>query len=819
MIQDRYAFNNLYPIYTSPALESILSDLSNIRMGEATRRWNIRGIHYLFILASNESREDIKKFMGNLIEKGIGIVFIPETIARFNHEKLFHIHQILKNKLRNGSAEFLYESGMEEDAGNFLNGFSIFQLFESASNGDFLSRIRTEENQHLSNYVLYLKSAVKNGMFLLSEMPDQQLLIEGSEEEKTAETSKDVKKSGKQIFKPSRFTIKIKMMGMISSIILTALSVVIFLASNFFRDASERRVQQTDLAITEIIGQRIEAEIKTIQLNSKTFISSISGAEIAPLKARELSDIFFKSNDEYIFIGVAENQEGQTVFTKQFRNNTFLLKKEIPSSDIDQLHALNSNAFQRVFNGTTLIHNASPGFKIPIIGIGIPYKENIIIVYMDPKNFLNTFKKTGMSTTYMVDDRGFVIAHPDKKIVQSKTNFIELPIVKKAFDSSIPNGQFKYKDKYKDEEKVSYLGSFKRLKIVPLFVISTVPEKEALKEVFDIQRRNIYIMALVLNAALLIVFFYSRSLSIPLIRLVGATKKIEEGDYVVDIKPSSRDEVGILTNSFLTMALGLGEREKMKDALGRFVNKQIAEKVLKGDLTLGGEGKHCAVFFSDLRNFTAMSEGMTPEEVVSYLNQYFTRMVACVNQTGGTVDKFIGDAIMAHWGALDPTGNDTENAVNSALMMRKSLIEFNLDADGDKKPLAKFGCGINTGDVVSGQIGSDERLEFTVIGDAVNLASRVETLNKPFGTDILISQDSYDFVSDIFKVEKMPAIKVKGKSEPQTIYAVIGRFDDPDCPVSLSEVRSIVGIDFDESKNKGGGVFEDKEVKYEVLEK
>ncbi|MDH5654833.1 MAG: HAMP domain-containing protein, partial [Spirochaetia bacterium] len=582
MIQDRYAFNNLYPIYTSPALESILSDLSNIRMGEATRRWNIRGIHYLFILASNESREDIKKFMGNLIEKGIGIVFIPETIARFNHEKLFHIHQILKNKLRNGSAEFLYESGMEEDAGNFLNGFSIFQLFESASNGDFLSRIRTEENQHLSNYVLYLKSAVKNGMFLLSEMPDQQLLIEGSEEEKTAETSKDVKKSGKQIFKPSRFTIKIKMMGMISSIILTALSVVIFLASNFFRDASERRVQQTDLAITEIIGQRIEAEIKTIQLNSKTFISSISGAEIAPLKARELSDIFFKSNDEYIFIGVAENQEGQTVFTKQFRNNTFLLKKEIPSSDIDQLHALNSNAFQRVFNGTTLIHNASPGFKIPIIGIGIPYKENIIIVYMDPKNFLNTFKKTGMSTTYMVDDRGFVIAHPDKKIVQSKTNFIELPIVKKAFDSSIPNGQFKYKDKYKDEEKVSYLGSFKRLKIVPLFVISTVPEKEALKEVFDIQRRNIYIMALVLNAALLIVFFYSRSLSIPLIRLVGATKKIEEGDYVVDIKPSSRDEVGILTNSFLTMALGLGEREKMKDALGRFVNKQIAEKVLKG---------------------------------------------------------------------------------------------------------------------------------------------------------------------------------------------------------------------------------------------
>jgi adenylate cyclase len=266
------------------------------------------------------------------------------------------------------------------------------------------------------------------------------------------------------------------------------------------------------------------------------------------------------------------------------------------------------------------------------------------------------------------------------------------------------------------------------------------------------------------------------------------------------------------------MAKGLSERERMKDAFGRFVNKEIAEMVLQGELKLGGERKDAAIFFSDLRGFTAMSEGMEPEEVVEYLNKYFTKMVGCVNDTHGIVDKFIGDAIMAHWGALQTHGNNTENAINAALMMRRGLIEFNADADDVKKPFAKFGCGINTGPVIAGQIGSEERLEFTVIGDAVNLASRIESLNKPFGTDILISHDSYEIVRDIYRVEKMPAIKVKGKSEAQTIYCVLGRFDDPNCIQSLDELRRQARIDYHGTDKKGEFLDEEKEVKYEIIE-
>jgi len=203
--------------------------------------------------------------------------------------------------------------------------------------------------------------------------------------------------------------------------------------------------------------------------------------------------------------------------------------------------------------------------------------------------------------------------------------------------------------------------------------------------------------------------------------------------------------------------------------------------------------------------------------VVEFLNEYMTEMVKCVNDNMGHVDKYIGDAIMGLWGVPKSRGNDPENCINCALAMRESLIRFNRGRGSDKKPIIKIGCGINSGPVVSGQIGSMDRMEYTVIGDAVNLASRIEPLNKPMGTDILISTDTHDMVKGIFHVVPMNKIKVKGKSEPQQIYAVLGRMDNPDRPKNLDEMRSYVGIEGDFSGVLEKGV-DEKEVKYEILD-
>ena len=414
---------------------------------------------------------------------------------------------------------------------------------------------------------------------------------------------------------------------------------------------------------------------------------------------------------------------------------------------------------------------------------------------------------------FMVNEKGDVILHPDPEVVKARSNFLKKKVVKKMWQAPVTSGQTRYKDTGND---VVYLASYKKLSTGNYGLIAQVDTDVVFEPARTIRNRNLILMGIFLTIAVVIVYFFAKLISNPVVSLVKATHEVEEGHYELDISPKSRDEVGQLTHSFRSMAKGLGEREKMKDAFGKFVNKEIAEQVLRGDVKLGGERKKAAVFFSDLRGFTALSEGLKPEAVVRFLNAYFTDMVNCVMHTHGVVDKYIGDAIMAHWGAIGSHKGDnhTESAINTGLLMRTALIAFN-ERNKGKFPVAKMGSGINTGPVISGQIGSEQRLEYTVIGDAVNLASRIEALNKPFGTDLLISQDSYAEVKGIFKLALMPSIKVKGKSEPQQVYAVIGRKDDPKCPANLAEVRLLLGIEI--KKEATAADTDSKEEKFEVV--
>jgi adenylate cyclase len=174
-------------------------------------------------------------------------------------------------------------------------------------------------------------------------------------------------------------------------------------------------------------------------------------------------------------------------------------------------------------------------------------------------------------------------------------------------------------------------------------------------------------------------------------------------------------------------------------------------------------------------------------------------MVECVEMTGGVVDKFIGDAVMAHWGTAYTSGspqNDAFNCVKAALMMRMALIKMNMIRVDENlgNPPIHIGCGINTGIVTAGQIGSNLRMEYTVIGDPVNLASRTEALNKPLGTDILITEDTWNLVRDYFITEEMPAVEVKGKKRPVRLLAVVNFSSMSSGPRTLAEVRKLLGI-------------------------
>lgn len=619
-------------------------------------------------------------------------------------------------------------------------------------------------------------------------------------------------------FKPSRLTIRLKLEIIISFILFLSFSLIIFLASYFFKRDSESRIQLNSMNITNILGVTVRSGILTLSKNTKLIGSDLLAfsPEGENKRLQELQALFFNRESDFISVGVYTRENEYLSLLKSTHNSYFFDTHHLQEKDIFEIREQYADNFLRSFENETILLNSSPGFKFPVMAISLPFRDvdekpTIIIAFVKLKPFLDIFRSGGTTISYLVGGDGKVIAHPKDADVLVAKDLAKSPIVRRMFASKSDSIQV---TRY-EEQDMKYLGSFKKLGVVNGGIISTVSEKIAFQAVYNIQRRNVYLMIVVLSLAVLFVFFYAKSMSKPILQLVDVAHEVERGNYHNYLTPHSGDEIGMLTHSFNTMSKGLDEREKMKDAFGKFVNTELAELAMKGEIKLGGERKYCAIFFSDIRSFTAISEKLEPEEVVEFLNQYMTEMIRCINQTGGVVDKFIGDAIMATWGALRPLPNETEAAINASLMMREVLLKFNIGRGSDKKPIIKIGCGINSGYVVSGQIGSNERLEYTVIGDAVNLASRVEALNKPFGTDILITEESYQKVASIFHVEKMQAIKVKGKAKPQEIYTVLGRQDDANCPQNMRELRARVGIEYHDSASSGG---EEKEVKYEILE-
>jgi adenylate cyclase len=219
------------------------------------------------------------------------------------------------------------------------------------------------------------------------------------------------------------------------------------------------------------------------------------------------------------------------------------------------------------------------------------------------------------------------------------------------------------------------------------------------------------------------------------------------------------------------------KRKFLQETLTRYVTKQVVDLILEHPecIVLDGEERESTILFSDIRGFTSLSEKMTPKAVVQMLRDYFTLMVEVVFHFQGTVDKFIGDALMAIFGAPTPQPNHAELAMQTALEMQMLLKAFNKERVRKGQEPLLVGMGINTGNVVVGNIGSEERLEYTAVGDAVNLASRLEGLNKHYGVNIIISEFTYQYVKQGIVERELDKVRVKGRQKPVKIYEVLGK--------------------------------------------
>jgi len=587
-----------------------------------------------------------------------------------------------------------------------------------------------------------------------------------------------------------KFSIGAKLVTIITILVLVSLSAITFLVSYMVSQDLEISAEENNFEINRRSAAEAEYTLLTVRSNSQVLIQIINTAGASSELSRKAADYFFEQNKSIaaLVFPAAGNDEYYLI------NHDFFNSRGIDVSLVDFYFNDNYSYYMKAAAGESIFLNAAPHFGMHLLALFFPMRGGGAVSILYSPEHLNDSFNSIINQCYMINSEGDILIHPDQEMVQSSVNISNLEYIKRINRDTVRNRQ-----DLVDDEGVKYYIAYTKLNAGASIVITSIEYDKLFEMINATTRRNLFLTAAVVFLSILFIWFFSKTISSALKILSNAARRIEGGFFNLDLKPRSRDEIGFLTTSFQRMSKALG-------IFGKFVNRDIAIKAMRGEIKPGGLPKHATIFFSDIRGFTEKSEIFTNEfgkeasdKIVFWLNNYFTQMVDCVEKTNGVVDKFIGDAVMAHWGTAFTAGSaakDAFNGVKAALMMRKALVALNksrLVGDPGDPPIT-IGCGLNTGIVTAGQIGSDLRMEYTVIGDPVNLASRIESLNKPFGTDILISESTWNLVKYFFICEEMPSVTVKGKEKPLRLFAVVNHVSVTSGPRTLDQVRELLGI-------------------------
>ncbi|MCZ4314694.1 adenylate/guanylate cyclase domain-containing protein [Comamonadaceae bacterium G21597-S1] len=324
---------------------------------------------------------------------------------------------------------------------------------------------------------------------------------------------------------------------------------------------------------------------------------------------------------------------------------------------------------------------------------------------------------------------------------------------------------------------------FMLMSVLPMAVLSvaTLGRTNALLQVEietpEVVINNLVVLQVVLAVtglfvAMRLANYVADSVSQPLRMLVSSMRQVKAGNLQVHCPVVSNDELGEAGEGFNQMVQGLREREEIRETFGRYVSPQVRDEILTGRAKLEGGLREVSVLFADLRGFTSWVESTDPTVVVADLNVYFTEMDTAIRECGGLVLQYIGDEIEAVFGAPQADSSHADHAVAAALAMQSRLDAWNITRRAAGKPELHHGIGIHSGKVVAGSIGSPSRMSYSLVGDVVNVASRIQSLNKELGTRVLVSAVTRQSLSAKPPMRPFPSVRVKGRVAEVEVFAL-----------------------------------------------
>ena len=415
--------------------------------------------------------------------------------------------------------------------------------------------------------------------------------------------------------------------------------------------------------------------------------------------------------------------------------------------------------YQKVLNST--------GGLMGVLGVDVD-------IALASRNLMANFPVLEGGDNILVDANAIVLLHPDKVMIGSDIAVTGEELYKQLSED-IKQTKIQHKQyigKISNEKR--YMG-FYRVDGAPIYFVLSVPAKTVLKPLHQLTLKMAALNISLIIILLLLLVVVTRHISRPIIDLMNSAVQVtEEGPYRDSMEVKSRDEIGRLTAAFNEMMEGLRQRDFIRDTFGRYVTKEVVEELLdtSDGLELGGEIREVTIMLSDLRGFTPLCEHLNPDQVIEVLNGYLSRMSKIIGQYQGTINEFIGDAILTFFGAPIKYGDSPARAVACALAMQLAMEEVNSENSEKGLPPLFMGIGINTGEVIVGNIGSKERAKYGVVGHNINLASRVE--GATLGGQVLITPSTYEQVKDIVIVRGVRPVRFKGVEEDIDLYDVIG---------------------------------------------
>ena len=450
----------------------------------------------------------------------------------------------------------------------------------------------------------------------------------------------------------------------------------------------------------------------------------------------------------------------------------------------------------------TIYHKVlnNSGALVGILGVDVD-------VAMASNNLINNVPFFAEVEYILVNSNGIVLLHPDNLKVGSDIGAtgeeLDMQISEDIKKTSIQHKQYISRR----INEAWYMG-FYRVNGVSLAFVLSVPAKTVLKPLHRLTFQMAALNLSIIFGLFFLLIVVVRKISRPIIDLKNSAVQVtEEGPYRDAIEVKSSDEVGQLTGAFNEMMEGLRQRDFIRDTFGRYVTKEVVKELLdtSDGLKLGGEIREVTIMLSDLRGFTPIAEQLRPDQVIEVLNSYLSQMSKIIGQYKGTINEFIGDAILTFFGAPVKYGDSPARAVACALAMQLGMEEVNRKNNEKGLPPLYMGIGINTGDVIVGNIGSKERAKYGVVGHNINLTSRVE--GSTIGGQILITPSTHEKIKDLLIVRSVRSIRFKGVEENIDLYDVIGMKAPynlmlPDVPDERTPLKTPISVTLNRMKDK-----------------